>query len=223
MRRKHESRQHQIYTYMREFTDFLKARRKVNLALVFINIIIFIVLEILGDTEDSRFMVEHGAMYTPLVMNGQYWRLFSSMFLHFGFEHLAYNMFSLFFLGDILESIVGPVRYLVIYLLGGLGGNALSLFMSIRSDSIKVSAGASGAIFAVMGAFFYIALRNRKNFGRDGMRRLGLMVVLMIMQGLVDKGVDQSAHMGGMAAGFLLGILLYRPGASLNDFQEERL
>ena len=137
-------------------------------------------LEILGDTTNSRFMVDHGAMYTPMVMEGQYWRLFSSMFLHFGFEHLAYNMFSLFFLGDILESIVGPVRYLIIYLIGGLGGNLVSFYMSIQSESYKISAGASGAIFAVMGAFFYIALRNRKGFGKDGMRRLGLMVGIEI-------------------------------------------
>ena len=194
------------------FTSFIRSRHKVTLVLVLINIIIFAVLEILGDTTNSRFMVDHGAMYTPMVMDGQYWRLFSSMFLHFGFEHLAYNMFSLFFLGDILESIVGPVRYLIIYLIGGLGGNLVSFYMSIQSESYKISAGASGAIFAVMGAFFYIALRNRKGFGKDGMRRLGLMVVLMIMQGIVDRGVDQSAHMGGMAAGFLLGILLYHPG-----------
>ena len=205
---------------MGEFGEFLRARRKVNLALVFINIIVFMVLEILGDTGNSRFMVEHGAVYTPLVLEGEYWRLFSSMFLHFGFEHLAYNMFSLFFLGDILETIVGPVRYLLIYLLGGLGGNVLSLFMSIQSGQYKVSAGASGAIFAVMGAFFYIALRNRKSFGKDGMRRLGLMVVLMIMQGIVDQGVDQSAHMGGMAAGFLLGILLYHLPASGADTEQ---
>ena len=175
---------------------------------------IFAVLEIIRGYQNSQFMVDHGAMYTPMVTEGrQYWRLFSSMFLHFGFEHLAYNMFSLFFLGDILESIVGPVRYLIIYLLGGLGGNLVSLYMSVQSESTKISAGASGAIFAVMGAFFYIAIRNRKNFGKSGMQRLGLMVVLMVMQGLVDRGVDQSAHMGGLITGFLLGILLYRhPG-----------
>ncbi len=179
--------------------------------MVLLNIVIFFVLEALGDTTDSQFMVEHGAMYTPMVLEGQYWRLFSSIFLHFGFEHLAYNMFSLIFLGDILESIVGPVRYLVIYLIGGLGGNALSLFMSVEGNVTKVSAGASGAIFAVAGAFFYIAIRNRKRFGKEAMQRLGIMVVLMIMQGLVDRGVDQSAHMGGMITGFLMGILLYHP------------
>ncbi len=207
---------------MNEFTEFIRSRRKVNLALVIINILVFAVLEIIGDTTSPRFMIEYGASYTPMVLEGQYWRLFTAMFLHFGFEHLAYNMFSLIFLGDILESIVGPVRYLAIYLAGGLGGNILSLYMSVHSGSYKVSAGASGAIFAVMGAFFYIAIRNRRTFGKEGMRRLGMMVVLMIMQGLVDRGVDQSAHMGGMITGFLLGILLYRARVDNGpDYDEE--
>ncbi len=184
--------------------------------MVLLNIVIFAVLEIAGDTTDSQFMVDHGAMFTPLVQDGQYWRLFSAMFLHFGFEHLAYNMFSLFFLGDILENILGPLRYLAVYLAGGIGGNAVSYLMSLHKGIYKVSAGASGAIFAVMGAFFYIAIRNRKRFGSDGMRRLLLMVVLMIMQGIVDRGVDQSAHMGGMAAGFLMGIIVYRQHAVRN-------
>lgn len=196
---------------MREFTDFLKSRHKVNLVLVLLNIVIFAVLAILGDTTNPQFMVDHGAMYTPLVTGGQYWRLLTAMFLHFGFEHLAYNMFSLFFLGDILEGVVGPVRYLVIYLVGGVGGNLVSLFMSVQGGNFKVSAGASGAIFAVVGAFFYVAIRNRKSFGPGGMRRLLLMVVLMIMQGIVDRGVDQSAHVGGMVSGFVLGVLLYHP------------
>ncbi len=196
---------------MEENKNFLQDRCKLNLALVFINIAVFAVLEIMGDTTDSRFMVEHGAIYTPLVLEGQYWRLLSAVFLHFGFEHLAYNMFSLFFLGDILERITGPVRFLILYLAGGIAGNVVSLFMSVKGDSYKVSAGASGAIFAVAGAFIYIAIRNRKRLGEDMMRRVGMMAVLMIMQGLVDKGVDQSAHVGGMAAGFILAALLYRP------------
>ena len=76
---------------MNDFTEFIKNRRKVNLTMVAVNIIVFIILEILGNTDDPRFMLEHGASYAPLVLEGEYWRLFTSMFLHFGFEHLAYN------------------------------------------------------------------------------------------------------------------------------------
>ena len=196
---------------MNEFTAFLKNRRKVNLAMAAINIVVFIVLEIIGDTSSAPFMLEHGASYAPLVLEGQYWRLFTSMFLHFGFEHLAYNMFSLIFLGDIVETVMGPVRYLIIYLGGGLCGNIVSVFLSMKTGKYAVAAGASGAIFACMGAFLYFALRNRRGFGRGNLQRLGMMVLLMIMQSLVDKGVDNAAHMGGLAAGFILAALLWHP------------
>lgn len=196
---------------MNEFTEFIKNRRKVNLTMVAVNILVFILFEILGDTDNSRFMLEHGASYAPLVLEGEYWRLFTAMFLHFGFEHLAYNMFSLLFLGDIVESVMGPVRYLIIYIAGGLGGNVISLMMNMKTGRYAVAAGASGAIFACMGAFLYFALYNRRRFGRDNMRRLGLMVVLMIMQSLVDTGVDNAAHIGGLAVGFLLAAVMYHP------------
>ena len=196
---------------MNDFSAFIKSRRKVNLAMVAVNIIVFIVLEILRDTHSAPFMLEHGASYAPTVLEGQYWRLFTCMFLHFGFEHLAYNMFSLIFLGDIIESVMGPVRYLIIYIVGGLGGNIISVMLSMRSGRYAVAAGASGAIFACMGAFLYFALRNRSSFGPSHMRRLGMMIMLMIMQSLVDKGVDNAAHIGGFVSGFILAVLLYHP------------
>ena len=196
---------------MNDFTVFLKQRKKVNLAMVVVNIIVFIVMELAGSTKSSQFMLMHGASYTPYVLKGDYWRLLTCMFLHFGFEHLAYNMFSLIFLGDIVERIFGPVRYLMIYLIGGVGGNLVSLWLSLRSGNYAVSAGASGAIFACMGAFLFTALRRRKNLGQDTMRRLLMMVVLMVMQGLVDHGVDNAAHVGGLIAGFLLAAMLYLP------------
>ncbi len=196
---------------MSDFSAFLKSRRKTNLAIVIVNLAVYLILEILGNTENSQFMVEHGAAYTPYILQGQYWRLFSSMFLHFGFYHIVYNMLSLIFIGDILENIVGPVRYLVIYLGGGLCGNLLSLALSVRSGRYTVSAGASGAIFAVIGALLYIALRNRNFFGEKNLHRFAMMILLMILQGVIDKGVDNAAHAGGLVGGFILAIVLYHP------------
>ena len=194
---------------MSELSYFFRTRKKANLTIVIINIVVYIVLAAIGDPSDSVFMLKHGASYLPAVMNGEYYRLFTSMFLHFSFYHIAYNMLSLIFLGDILETIVGPVRYLIIYLLGGIAGNLFSLAVSLRTDQYAVSAGASGAIFAVIGALLYIALRNRGTFGERNVKKLLLMIVLMIMQGTIDKGVDGSAHLGGLIGGFLLAVLLY--------------
>ena len=131
------------------------------------------------------------------------------MFLHFGFYHIAYNMLCLIFLGDVLEKEVGPVRYLIIYILGGLAGNLLSMFMDFRDGVFPVSAGASGAIFAVVGAILYIVLRNKGRLGTITIRRLLLMIVVTLGQGLVDVGTDNAAHVGGLIAGFVLAMLVY--------------
>ena len=86
-------------------------------------------------------------------------------FLHFGIYHIAYNMLCLLLMGNYLEEIVGSVRYAVIYLGAGLAGNLLSMGLELRSGSFAVSAGASGAIFGVMGALFYVVLRGRGQVG----------------------------------------------------------
>lgn len=192
---------------MQEFTDFLKSRQKVNLAIVIANILAFVVLTFLGNTEDARFMLEHGACFTPLIREGEYYRLFTGMFLHFGAEHLLYNMLLLIFVGDTLERIVGKVRYLLLYLGGGLVGNIVSCAWELYREDYAVSAGASGAIFAVIGALVYIVVRNRGDAGEISGRRLLLMAGLSILQGLTESGINNSAHIGGFLGGFVLAWL----------------
>ena len=102
---------------LQEALDFLQSREKCNLLMVIINIVVFVILEWMGSTTDTMFMLHHGAMYEPLVVErGEYYRLFTCMFLHFGVQHLLYNMLLLIFVGDMLEKAVGKVRYLMIYL-----------------------------------------------------------------------------------------------------------
>ena len=116
-----------------------------NLLMIGINVVIFIIMEFLGSTEDTGFMLQWGAACRPPILNGEWYRLFTSMFLHFGIYHLANNMAVLLFMGDMVENAVGHWKYLAIYLGSGLVGNLLSLYMDIQSQSNIVSAGASGA------------------------------------------------------------------------------
>lgn len=194
-----------------ELMDFLKSRKKMNLLMVIINLGVFLVLELLGDTQDVAFMLEHGAMYPPYIEHGgEYYRLFTSMFLHFGMEHVLYNMLLLLFAGDMLEQQVGVWKYLVIYLGGGVAGNVLSLWNSLILGDDFVSAGASGAVFAVVGALVYIVIRSRgKAKGING-RDVCIMAVLSLVEGFQSIGVDAWAHLGGAAGGFILALLLYR-------------
>lgn len=216
---------------MEEARAFLLSRKKMNLLITAVNIVVFLIFTIIGNTEDVSFMLEHGACYTPAILQGEYYRLVTGMFLHFGLYHLAYNMVCLIALGDVLETETGSVRYLLIYFLGGIAGNLLSMALELRAagygfaellsdglpkaealpagSTFAVSAGASGAIFAVVGALLYIVIRNKGRLGTITLQRLALMAALSIAQGFTEVGTDNAAHIGGFAAGFLLAVALY--------------
>lgn len=181
-----------------------------TILLAAVNVIVFFYLTFQGMTEDGAFMLEHGAMYVPYVLGkGEYYRLFSSMFMHFGFEHLVNNMVMLLVIGFTLEREIGTIKFLIIYLLSGLGGNILSAVWDVMSESFAVSAGASGAIFGIVGALLYVAIRNHGRIGEMSGRGLVFMVVLSLYYGFTSGGVDNFAHIGGLLSGFILSVLLY--------------
>ncbi len=182
-----------------------------NLLMVVLNVLVFLILEAAGDTTDVGFMMRRGAMYPSLIVEGgQYYRLITSMFLHFGFEHLIFNMLLLLFAGDMLEQQTGACKYLVVYLAGGVAGNLLSLWNSVRLGEEVVSAGASGAIFAVIGALIWIVIKNKGRAEGINGKGLCVMAALSLAEGFQSTGVDALAHLGGAAAGFLLAVILYR-------------
>lgn len=182
-----------------------------TILLAAVNVIVFLVLSFLGMTEDGEFMLKHGAMYVPyLIQRGEYYRLFSSMFLHFGYDHLVNNMIVLVTMGWNLELDIGKVKFLIVYFVSGLAGNVLSAWWDIQTGSMAISAGASGAIFWIIGALLYVAIRNRGRIGDISGRGLVFMIVLTLYYGFTSGGVDNMAHIGGLLAGFLSGVLLYR-------------
>ena len=132
------------------------------------------------------------------------------MFMHFGISHLMNNMVVLFLLGDNVERAVGRWKYLVIYLMSGMAGSILSYAHAILTGDYAVSAGASGAIFGVIGALFYIVAVNKGRLEDMTTRKLGLLIVISLYHGFTGSGVDNYAHIGGLAAGALLAAVLYR-------------
>ncbi len=178
--------------------------------LVIINVVIFFYLTFLGMTEDAEFMLEHGAMYVPYILkNGEYYRLFTSMFMHFGFEHLVNNMVMLLLIGRTLEPEIGRIRFLIIYFLSGFCGNICSALWDMSTQEFAVSAGASGAVFGIVGAILYVALCNRGHIGDISGRGLVFMTALSLYLGFTGGGVDNFAHIGGLVSGFVLAVLLY--------------
>lgn len=179
--------------------------------LIVINVLVFFLLSLRGDTESGYFMLQYGAMYEPLVTEGhEYYRLITSLFLHFGIQHLLNNMVMLGALGYQLENEIGRIKFLLIYFISGIGGNLCSLYWNVSHGEQVISAGASGAIFGLMGALLYIVAVNRGRLGRLSGRGMLIMVALSLYFGLTSSGVDNSAHIGGLICGILITVLLYR-------------
>lgn len=194
-----------------EFTDKISYYRKyaVTILLIGINLVVFVILSLKGDTEQAAFMAEHGAMYPDLILkDGQWWRLFTAFFLHFGLRHLVNNMFILGCVGSRLEAGIGHIRYLIVYLAAGLGGNLLSLWQMAASGDYAVSAGASGAVFGLMGGLLFVVIKNHGHYGDLTAKGLIFMALFCLYCGYSTEGVNNWAHLGGLASGFLCSLLL---------------
>ena len=181
-------------------------RRAPVTALLLLAIGAMFVLEFLsGGATDPETLLRLGANSGPLVAHGEYWRLVASMFLHIGFVHLLVNGWALYQLGTLFEVWLGSGRLLLVYFAAGIAGSLASAFLS----HANLSAGASGAIFGVMGALIAFLLRRRSALtaaGRSILGQLAMWAVINVVLGFTIRGIDNAAHLGGCAAGFLLGL-----------------
>lgn len=201
-----------------------KRRAWINDIIIALNIVYFFYLETIGSSEDMAFMLRHGVMYAPLVLEDrEYYRLFASIFMHFGIEHLINNMLVLFVLGDNLERAMGHLKYLVSYLLCGVGANVVSMFWNQNSYGQAVGAGASGAIFGVVGSLLYIILVNRGRLEDLDFRQLIIMIIVSLYLGFTDTNVDNAAHVAGLLLGIGLAMILYRKPNQSNDLEDREL
>lgn len=180
--------------------------------IIAVNILVFLAVEFTGMSQYVPHLLDFGAAYTPFIVEkGEVYRLFTSMFLHFGIDHLVNNMLVLFVLGSRLERTAGKLRFIAVYLLGGLSGNVVSMVLELKQGEYSVSAGASGAVFAVMGAMIYIVIRNRGWLEDLSVKQILIMAAFSLYFGFASEGVDNAAHIGGLFAGFLLAVILYHP------------
>lgn len=195
---------------MKEAHQYLKTAF-VNSAIIALNLIVFLFLEFLGSTEDGIFMIAHGAVFSPLLTeNHEYGRLLTSMFMHFGAAHLMNNMLILLILGEKLEKALGHVKYLFFYLLCGIGAGLFSMKVHQLLGEIIIGAGASGAVFGVVGGIAGILFLTRGRLEWFTGRQMGVILLIMLYYGISSRGIDNWAHLGGLISGFILGILLYR-------------
>jgi len=168
-----------------------------------INIAVWLLMTVMGGSENPLVLIRFGAKFNPLIVAGQYWRLLTACFVHIGIMHLVFNAWALFNLGLEIETRFGRARFLALYLLAGLLG---SVFSFLGNDAL--SAGASGAIFGLIGAMIAYFAIYRHRFGNWGKSRLTSALVVAgynLFFGFMAVGIDNLGHIGGLVGGLLLG------------------
>jgi rhomboid protease GluP len=169
------------------------------------NILVFAWTSLHNATASNASLVQYGAFYGPNVQNGEWWRAFTSAFIHDGFLHIAFNMFALWQIGTIVEKLFGTPKMALLYTASIIGsGWAIYQF-----NYLEITIGASGAIFGLFGALVAAGLRLGKH-GQQLVRSMLGLVIINVLLGFMIPNISQAGHLGGLVTGFLLGVILYR-------------
>ncbi|WDF55613.1 rhomboid family intramembrane serine protease [Mucilaginibacter sp. KACC 22063] len=192
--------------------------------LVSLNILIFLTMVGSGISfidPNGQSLLAWGANSTVATLNGQWWRLLTNCFLHFGIIHLALNMYALVFVGMLLEPFLGKAKFLIAYLLTGIAASVVSLWW----HDYTISAGASGAIFGLYGVFLAILSTNHiERSIRNGLlSSIGMFVIYNLVYGSLKSGIDNAAHLGGLVSGLLIGYLYWPALRRPDDTRVNRL
>lgn len=177
--------------------------------IVILNILLFAVMVIAGVhfiMPDNESLILWGANFRPLTIDGEWWRLFTSTFIHIGTFHLLMNMYALVYIGLLLEPYLGKSRFLSAYLIAGISGSVASIFW----NDLTISAGASGAIFGMYGVF--VALLTTRLIEQSARKPLLISIGVFVFYNLANGlkgGIDNAAHIGGLLSGLIVGYSYY--------------
>jgi membrane associated rhomboid family serine protease len=193
--------------------NFLQTLPPVTRAIIAANVLVYVAMGLSGVswTDPSVLhAIRWGADFGPLTLSGQWWRLFTAMFVHFGFFHILLNMWCLRNLAVALEPMMGRLAFSITYLFSGLAASAVSTAW----NPWRASAGASGAIFGIAGAFVsYLVLKKAAipaSLVRQNLQSLAIFILLNLSIGAASGHIDNAAHVGGLAAGLIIGALIPR-------------
>ena len=181
------------------------------LVLILLNVVAFLFEISVGDLNDPEILHRAGALDPyAVVAQGEYWRLFTALFLHGGFTHLLFNVFALYVLGPPLERAMGTVRFAVCYLISGLGSSAgVVALMVLGFVQVAELVGASGCIMGIVGASAGFLLRHRHvPQAKQRLGNVAMIIVIQIAFDLSTPQVSMAAHLCGLIAGFFLGLIL---------------
>ena len=192
---------------MKGLEKFMRRKFEFNVSyvLILINIIMFIITLMLENTNTKSFDALYflGQKDNLAIMNGEYWRLVTPMFLHLDIMHIAFNCYSLFAIGPTCEMFYGKFKFIIIYFVSGVFGSILSFMFSTNP-----SVGASGAIFGIVGALLYATQKHRGREMKAFKMNLIIVLIINLGYGFTVGGIDNFGHIGGLIGGYLSAIAL---------------
>jgi membrane associated rhomboid family serine protease len=195
-----------------------RAAAPVTFALIALNVAVYLgeLATGSGVNGDQGWIFEHGVLFGPSVQDGDWWRLMTSAFMHYGPFHLLINMYGLYFAGTLLERAIGRWPFLLLYLVSGLAGSAGALAYDALRGRSSLTIGASGALFGVLGALFVL---ERRGALRTEGQIAGLIVINLVFTFAFARFVSVGGHVGGLLGGiaamYLLTTLRARPALSM--------
>ena len=190
------------------FGNFIKVKKQIPYMTAFfvlINVLVFIICTFTGD-----LLYNIGAFSASHIMQEkEYYRLFTSMFLHWDINHLVSNMIVLYYLGEVVEKKFGPWRYGIIYLVAGICGNLLSVSYELYAELHILSVGASGAVFGIIGALLILVIVHKGHLDQITFGRLLFMAAYSLYSGFASSEINNAAHVGGFLSGMVIALVLW--------------
>jgi rhomboid protease GluP len=198
---------------LKEFLNYLVPKQPHFVTSIILDACILVMITMLLSgvnpmSPNGEELIQWGANRRPDTIDGQWWRLVTSMFVHGGIVHLIFNLYGLVMGAMFLESMLGPVRYAIIYFVSGIVASVASIVWYPYVASV----GASGAIFGLFGANIALAFTDHlsKELRSSLLRMFGPYIVINLLWGLFSQGIDNAAHIGGLVSGFLIGLIIFQ-------------
>lgn len=193
-----------MFTRTESFRDFIRFYPIVTL-IISIHILLYLVS--IAPVFPSRYVFELLSGVNLFIVNGEYWRLVTPIFMHAGFAHMLFNSFSLVLFGPALEQLLGRTKFVLLYLATGIAANIATLTIEPLTYT---HVGSSGAIFGLFGFYIAIIVFRKAMLSRENSQTIMTIAIIGIVMTFVQSNINITAHIFGLIAGFLIGAAIFK-------------
>lgn len=193
-----------MFTRTESLRDFIRFYPVISI-IISIHILLYLLTAL--PIFPSKYLFGLLAGVNLYVVNGEYWRLFTPIFMHAGFAHMLFNSFSLVLFGPALEQMLGKTKFILIYLVTGIAANIATL---VLEPLTYTHVGSSGAIFGIFGFYISIIMFRKAMLSRENSQTIMTIAIIAVIMTFVQSNINITAHIFGMLAGFLIGAAIYR-------------